>query len=51
MSVPRLASAAGNFSCLPAGEAYPGRKHVSLRGLYVGRDNKYLVQWEVREVA
>jgi hypothetical protein len=26
MSVPRPASAAGNFSCLPAGEAYPGQK-------------------------
>jgi hypothetical protein len=51
MSVPRPASAAGTFSCLPAGEAYPGRENLSFRVLRVGRDNNYLVHWEVREVA
>jgi hypothetical protein len=51
MSVPRPASAAGTFSCLLAREAYPGRENVSFRALRVGRDNKYLVRWKVREVA
>jgi hypothetical protein len=51
MSVSRPASAAGNFSCLPAGEAYPEQKHVSFRALYIGRDNKYLVRREVQEMA
>jgi hypothetical protein len=39
------ASAAGNFLCLPAGEAYPGWKIVSFRVLCVGRNNQYIVQW------
>jgi hypothetical protein len=51
MSVPRPASAAGTFSCLPVGEVYPGRENVSFCDLRAGRDNKYLVRWEVREVA
>jgi hypothetical protein len=32
------------LSCLPAGEAYPGRENVSVRALRVARDNKYLVR-------
>jgi hypothetical protein len=46
-----LARAAGNFLCLPVGEAYPDLRSISFCVMCVGRDNQYLVQWEVREIA
>jgi hypothetical protein len=51
MSVSCLARAAGKVSCLPAGEAYPGRKTVSFCALCIGRDKQYLVRWELLEIA
>jgi hypothetical protein len=46
-----LARAAGYFTCLPVGEAYPGRRSVSFCVLCTERENQYLVGWEVREIA
>jgi hypothetical protein len=51
MSVSCPARAGGTFSCLPAGEAYPGRQIISFHVFYVGRDNYYLVHREVWEIA
>jgi hypothetical protein len=40
MSFSCPASAVGNFSCLPAREAYPSREKVSFRVLCIRRDKK-----------
>jgi hypothetical protein len=45
-----LAHVAGNFSCIPVGEAFLGRKRVSFCVLCAERDNQYLVGREVREI-
>jgi hypothetical protein len=43
--------AGGIFLCLPVREAYPGRRSVYFCVLCAGRDNQYLVGWEVQEIA
>jgi hypothetical protein len=46
-----LARVADNFFRLLVRESYPGRRGISVCAMCIGRDNQYLDQWEVREIA